>query len=211
MNKEQHSEVKAELALTLASLEGKKESEGITVLQEMKEQGELDDWHEERFDQLCRDLAIDQELMEIKEVAHTVGDEALVQRIEKIETLYTQDRQERKQVLDDVDKLKRVFGKKGEEHLLDWATVTKEVAAIPKQLTILEQTLRRETTTDIDHLKETLIERTNGLNKRIDDSLSSLNRVHTTFRIILIVIGAVFSALTGTFIGVLIHFIKTIG
>ncbi|MBD3193293.1 MAG: hypothetical protein GF308_21845 [Candidatus Heimdallarchaeota archaeon] len=85
--KEKDKRTRFLIAISLARLEGAKKSEGIKVIQEMKEKGELNKWQEQRFEQLCQELAIEQELTDIKEEAKDTENEALVARIERIEQL----------------------------------------------------------------------------------------------------------------------------
>jgi len=93
-----------------------------------------------------------------------------------------------KQLVDDISKMKGVFGKPEWELIAERAGIIERIKSIESQIS--------NTNTRLNDLK--------------DNTNDSLNRIHSAYRIVLIVIGIIFTALTGTFIGVLIYFIDIV-
>ncbi|MBD3190596.1 MAG: hypothetical protein GF308_08125 [Candidatus Heimdallarchaeota archaeon] len=99
LKEEKGEEPKFEMALSLARLEGTKKSEGIRVLQKMKEEGELEKmkkseelnkWEEERLEEFYRKLEIEKKAEEAEKEVQSVNEAAqLLPEVEEKEQLLT--------------------------------------------------------------------------------------------------------------------------
>lgn len=176
LKKEKEKEAKFAMAFSLAWLERKNESEGIIVLQEMEERGELEDWQESRFKGLCQELEIDESLEKTTEKVQGVR-ESIEQEESKTETLAKVGALEK-----ELQILKQSFEKGKEERIretrdleqkIDLATrdvssIQKEIKAIPHmQVAYKGKQLERQITTLTTDLQQLRTEFNEEIKKRI--------------------------------------------
>ncbi|MBD3190851.1 MAG: hypothetical protein GF308_09420, partial [Candidatus Heimdallarchaeota archaeon] len=189
LKEEKGEKPKFEMALSLARLEGKKESEGIKVIQEMKEKGELEEWQERRYKELDRALEAETKGTEVSGKLNQLSD-SVREELDELET--TEDLE---QVRQGIQELKTSFTKELigiQEEFQSYKTLEKELrkeqAERERQFEISaeERQFLKRRITDVHELFDQTIkerdffideERKEGLQKQIENLKEEISYV----------------------------------
>jgi len=175
-----NKEIRFEFVRALIRIEGK-EGKGYQIYEELCERNELTTEQIYIIEYDLEDIKLAEKVTEFKKEIIEVGNESLYNKFEELEKTIHDIREDSQKALNKTDQFSKLFGKKEGELILDYGSLSKEIVMNTERIKL----------------------ETEPLKERIGD-------IQKNMRIYLIVISIIFSALTGTFIGVLIHLINIV-